>query len=151
MSETKRILVLNGPNLNLLGQRESEIYGVETLDQIREFVGSQLRGPYPEWEWFQSNSEAELIERIHVAIGEPWNGLVFNPGALAHTSVALLDALRAYSGLKIEVHLSNTNAREEFRRNKLTARGVDGVIEGLGKNSYLHAIEAIINISNQGD
>ena len=146
MLGTKRILVLNGPNLNLLGQRESEIYGTQTLDEIQEFVRSQLGKPYPDWEWFQSNSEAELIEKIHTAISESWNGLVFNPGALAHTSVALLDALKAYSGLKIEVHLSNTNAREEFRRKKLTAQGVDGVIEGLGKNSYLYAVKEIMNI-----
>ena len=91
------------------------------------------------------------MKESHTAAFESWNGLVFNPGALAHTSVALLDALRAYSGLKIEVHLSNTNAREEFRRNKLTAQGVDGVIEGLGKNSYLYAVKEIMNIQDQGD
>ncbi len=145
MPKFKKVLVLNGPNLNLLGKREPEIYGTETLDEIREFVNSQLEGLAPEWEWFQSNSEAELIERIHTAIDESWNGIVFNPGAFSHTSVALLDALRAYPGLKIEVHLSNTNGREEFRKTKVTAQGVDGVIEGLGKNSYLYAIREIIN------
>ncbi len=144
MLKPKKILVLNGPNLNLLGQRETEIYGTETLDEIQEFVRSRLKRPYPKWEWFQSNSEADLIEKIHAATHESWSGLVFNPGALAHTSIALLDALKAYSGFKIEVHLSNTHAREEFRRIKLTACGVDGVIEGLGKNSYLYAIKEIV-------
>ena len=146
MSESKKVLVLNGPNLNLLGRREPEIYGKETLDDIREFINASLGEETPEWEWFQSNSETALIERLHAAMDESWNGLVFNPGALSHTSLALLDALKSYPGFKIEVHLSNTHAREEFRKTRITAQGVDGVIEGLGKNVYLHAIREVIGL-----
>ena len=141
----KKVLVINGPNLNLLGRRELEIYGEESLDDIREFISGKLGKDTPKWEWFQSNSEAKLIDRIHHAMDESWDGMVLNLGAFSHTSVALLDALKAYSGLKIEVHLSNTNTREEFRRTKITAQGVHAVIEGLKKDSYLYAIRAILN------
>lgn len=137
----KHIAILNGPNLNLLGQREPEVYGTETLDDIRRWVESELRAIDPEIdisEWHQYNSEGDMIEAIH-RFGFELNGIVINPGAWTHYSYAIRDAIASVPAPVIEVHLSNPHAREEFRDKSVLAPVCAGRITGLGKNGYLLA------------
>lgn len=138
----KSVLVLNGPNLNLLGTREPEIYGATTLADIetkcRDLAGSlDLK-----IDFFQSNHEGELIDAIHQSAGRH-NGIIFNAGAYTHTSVALHDALKGVALPCVEVHLSNTFAREEFRHNSYISPVALGVICGFGITSYLLALQAL--------
>lgn len=138
------ILVLHGPNLNLLGQREPEIYGSETLADInREIIelGSRKGANV---ETFQSNHEGVLIDRIHQAMTDGTSGVLINPGGFTHTSVALRDAITALSCPVVEVHLSNIHAREPFRQHSYLSSVVVGVICGFGSNSYLLALRAIL-------
>ena len=138
-----KILVINGPNLNMLGRRELNIYGSETFEKIWEW----LKGHFPEeeLEYFQSNSEGELISRLHKMEDENFNGLVINPGAFTHYSYALRDALRIVQVPKVEVHMSNIFARDEFRQKSVTGAAVHGVIGGLGKDGYKLAIDWILS------
>ncbi len=136
-----RILILNGPNLNLLGERDQSTYGSETLEQIRTKVNSEF--PDMEFEWFQSNHEGELIDRIQEAERNDFDGIVANWGGFTHTSVAIRDALETAGLPKVEVHLSNIHAREGFREKSVTGRVVHGVITGFGSNSYILGIQAI--------
>lgn len=136
-----RILILNGPNLNLLGERDQSTYGSETLEQIRTKVNSEF--PDMEFEWFQSNHEGELIDRIQEAERNGFDGIVANWGGFTHTSVAIRDALETAGLPKVEVHLSNIHAREGFREKSVTGRVVHGVITGFGSNSYILGIQAI--------
>lgn len=140
-----KILVINGPNLNMLGVREPEIYGRDTLKDIQDYTSQMVTkfGVKIEFEWFQSNGEKEIAERIQSLIGSEIEGLIINPGALSHTSIVLLDALGILKIPIIEVHLSNTNRREEFRKTKITAQSSTGVIEGLGKKVYYLAALAL--------
>jgi 3-dehydroquinate dehydratase-2 len=135
------ILILNGPNLNLLGMREPDIYGRETLEDIY----SKLQAAFPEvtFETYQSNGEGALIDRLHQARGNV-DGVVFNPGAYTHTSVALHDAIRAVELPVIEVHLSLPEAREEFRRHSYITPACKGKIAGLGWIGYKLAVEALL-------
>ena len=137
-----KLLILNGPNLNRLGKREPGIYGTDTM----EAVLGQLRQQYPaiEIQYYQSNSEGALIDRLQQAEEEAVTGVIFNAGAYTHTSVALLDAIRSISIPVIEVHLSNVHAREEFRHKSLISPACKGVIAGFGMNSYRLAIESFI-------
>lgn len=144
-----KILILNGPNLNLLGERESNIYGDMTLDKIADYTTKQLAPFKVQTTWKQSNHEGELIDIIHELRKDAYDALIINPGAYSHTSVALLDALRSVTKPKIEVHLSHTILREEYRRTKLTAQGADSIIEGLGKDVYLVAALALL-LKKQG-
>ena len=137
-----RILVLNGPNLNLLGTREPEIYGSASLDEIVEEVGAQAARRDCAIETLQSNSEGELVDRIHQAREDGVEFILFNPGALTHTSIALRDALLGVSIPFIEVHLSNVFAREEFRRASYLSDIAVGVISGLGAQGYVLALQA---------
>lgn len=139
-----KILVVNGPNLNLLGERETHIYGDMNLSQIQKYTQDQLASYKIETEWKQSNHEGELIDIIHEYRKSSHDALIINPGAYGHTSVALLDALRSVTKPVIEVHLSNTTAREDYRRTKLTAQGAGSIIEGLGKDVYLVAALALL-------
>jgi 3-dehydroquinate dehydratase II len=137
-----RVLLLNGPNLNLLGAREPSVYGTDTLESIEQRAAAVARESGHELIAFQSNAEHELIERLHRARGEGVVFLILNPGAFTHTSVALRDAVLA-SGLPfIEVHLSNPHAREAFRRHSYFSDIALGVISGLGTFGYEAAVRA---------
>jgi len=146
-----KVLVLHGPNLNLLGRREPEIYGRQTLAeidaQLERFAtecGLALR-------CFQSNAEHELLERIHAAAEEAVDWIVINPAALTHTSVALRDALAGVGVPFIEVHLSNPDQREPFRHHSYLADLACGRIAGFGADSYLLALQAVINRTDEPD
>lgn len=136
------VLVLNGPNLNLLGTREPEVYGRQSLAGLEE----DLRAAFPEvsFAFFQSNHEGALIDRLHEAHGSDVAGIVLNPGGLAHTSVALRDAVAAIDVPVIEVHLSNVHAREDFRQRLLVAPVCAGQISGLGSASYHLAVRHLV-------
>jgi 3-dehydroquinate dehydratase II len=137
-----RVLLLNGPNLNLLGTREPAVYGRETLESVEKRVAAVARETGHELAIFQSNAEHELIGRIHAARAEGVAFLIFNPGAFTHTSIALRDAILATGVPFIEVHLSNTQAREPFRRHSYFSDIAFGVISGLGPYGYEAAMHA---------
>lgn len=137
----KKILVLNGPNLNLLGTREPEHYGAETLEQINQRLTDKARAAKASVVFFQSNAEHELIARVHAAKQEGCEFIIINPAAFTHTSIALLDALAGVGIPFIEVHLSNVHAREPFRHHShFSARAV-GTITGLGAAGYELALD----------
>ncbi len=137
-----RVLLLNGPNLNLLGTREPGIYGAETLEGIERRAMQLARAEGIELTCFQSNAEHELIGRIQQAPAEKVEVLIFNPGAFTHTSIALRDAVLAVGLPMIEVHLSNPQAREEFRRHSYFSDIAIGVISGFGPLGYELAVRA---------
>lgn len=138
------ILVLNGPNLNLLGTREPEIYGAQTLDDVNNLLISQAQQQGHHLLTLQSNAEYELIERIHEARKEGIDFIIINPAAFTHTSVALRDALLGVSIPFIEVHISNVHAREAFRSHSYLSDVAVGVICGLGTQGYELALTAAI-------
>lgn len=138
----KPIYILNGPNLNLLGQREPQIYGHETLDDVRERAAKKASGFGLDIEFRQSNTEGEIVDWIQEA-REGASAVIINAGAYTHTSVAILDALLATDIPCIEVHLSNIFQREEFRHHSFLSAACIGVICGFGVNSYELAIEAL--------
>ena len=138
----KKILIVNGPNLNLLGQREDNIYGKETLENIKTACQNKSKLIDIDIDFFQSNNEGEIINKLH-EVEKFYDGLIINPAAYTHSSIAILDSLRAISKPKIEVHLSNIYSREEYRKKSITSEGVNGLICGFGSNSYILAIEAI--------
>jgi 3-dehydroquinate dehydratase II len=139
-----RVLLLNGPNLNLLGSREPSVYGKDTLEAIEKRATAQLRQAGHELVAFQSNAEHELIERIQHSRRDGVDFMVFNPGGFTHTSVALRDAILAVGLPFIEVHLSNVHARESFRRHSYFSDVAVGVIAGLGALGYELALRAAI-------
>ena len=139
---TRTVFVLNGPNLNLLGTREPEVYGRETLAEIGERCRARGAALGLAVEVRQSNDEGELVTWIQEARGVA-AAVVLNAGAYTHTSVAILDALRAYEGLKVELHLSNPHRREAFRHLSYVAMAADAVIAGLGPVGYEIALEAV--------
>lgn len=137
------ILIINGPNLNLLGKREPEIYGLQSFGQYLV----NLRRDYPgeEIEYFQSNSEGDIIDAIHKAGFNPrCKGIVINPGAYSHYSIAIADAFASVEVPIIEVHISNIHSREEYRRRSVTAEKAKGVIAGLGLHGYELAVDYLI-------
>ena len=138
----KKIIIINGPNLNLLGNREKNIYGNISLADIKKKSLEKNLNLKLECNFIQSNNEGDLINHIQ-SVDKKYAGLIINPAALTHTSVALLDSLRAISKPKIEIHLSNIYAREDYRRKSITSEGVDGLICGFGSESYILAIEAL--------
>lgn len=139
-----KILVLGGPNLNLLGRREPEVYGSDTLEDIEKYIKNSFLNVSLSSIWKQSNSEAELIGWIQSAKNDGFSAIVINPAGLTHSSVSLYDALKFFDGKKVEVHLTNTYKREEFRKIKITSGASDGIIEGFGKKSYKLAFQYII-------
>ncbi len=142
----KKILVINGPNLNLLGRREPGIYGTASLADIAASVSAEF-GPAADIEWWQSNHEGEIIDRLHAsAYGAGYDGIVLNAGAYTHTSLAIADAIAAIDVPVVEVHLSNVFAREEIRRRSLIAPVCAGSISGFGPKVYALGITALINI-----
>lgn len=143
MASALKILIVNGPNLGLLGRREPSVYGHETLDAIVAAVVLRARELGAEGEAFQSDSEGALVARIGAALGV-FDGIVINPAAYTHTSVALRDALAATGLPVVEVHLSNVYKREEFRHKSLTAPVCLGQIAGFGGYGYVLAVEALV-------
>ena len=143
------ILVINGPNLNLLGTRETDVYGTDTLEELMMWLENSPEAAGHSFKFYQSNHEGEIIDSIHDE--REWaEGIIINPAAFTHTSVALLDALRSLDKPKIEIHLSNIYNRENYRKNSITASGVNGMICGFGHLSYILAIEALNNLLNNG-
>lgn len=142
MAEMPLIYVLNGPNLNLLGSREPEIYGHDTLDDIAGRLEDQARGLGFEIDLRQSNHEGHLIDWLHEAQAQRAHAVLLNAGAFTHTSIALYDAIKAISVPVIEVHLSNPYARESFRHHSYVSSAARGTITGFGANSYALALDA---------
>ena len=142
----RQILVLNGPNLNLLGQRQPEVYGHETLADVERACTALADELGVAVEFRQSNHEGQLIDWIHAARGTA-AGIVINPAAYTHTSVALLDALTAFDGPVIEVHISNVHKREDFRRHSFVSLRADGVIAGCGTEGYLLALRRVASLT----
>lgn len=139
-----RLLVVHGPNLNLLGKREPQIYGTRSLTDLNEMVKDKARELKVEVAVFQSNGEGEIIDFLQKE-GPTAAGVVINPGALSHYSLALYDCLQALRLPVVEVHISNIHAREEYRSRSVTARAARGVIAGLGFDGYLHAMEFLVD------
>lgn len=137
-----KILIINGPNLNMLGLREPEIYGNETLGDINSALRTYAGAMKMECDFFQSNCEGEIITKIHEVL-ENYDGCIINAGAYTHYSYAIADAIKCVNKPFIEVHLSNTHAREEFRQKSVLTPVCKGVIAGFGKTSYMLAINAI--------
>ena len=135
------MLIINGPNLNMLGTREPEIYGKETLEDVIKFTESKVKG-LAALEWFQSNVEGEIVTRIQKAYTENYDALIINPGGYGHTSVAIHDAMKILEIPIIEVHLSQVYQREEFRHTLLTAKAASAIMSGLGRQTYYIAIHS---------
>lgn len=142
-----KILVANGPNLNLTGTREPDVYGSDTLEKIN----AQLKDLFPElmFDFFQSNSEGKLIDKIQSAAGGTYGGIILNAGALSHYSYALRDAIAAVATPVVEVHMSQVFAREEFRRTSVISEVCRGTVTGFGKFSYFAAAYAIEGLSGK--
>lgn len=138
----KKVLVINGPNLNMLSIREPGIYGNQTLDEINNNISTYAKGLDIACEFFQSNCEGEIINAIHSVLKD-YDGCIINAGAYTHYSYAILDAIKAVGKPFIEVHLSNVHAREEFRHTSVIAPACVGSIAGFGKNSYFLAVNAM--------
>lgn len=147
--DTQTVHVLNGPNLNLLGEREPEIYGRAGLSTIED----DLRAAFPEvaFTFFQSNHAGQLIDRLHAAHGEGVAGVIMNPGGLAHTSVALRDAVAGIQVPVVEVHLSNVHAREDFRHRLIVAGACAGVVAGMGRQGYRLAARFLLHKQREQD
>ena len=139
-----KILVINGPNLNLLGIREPDIYGIETLADIRNWLDRQPEANGHNIRWFQSNHEGDLIDQIQTTTNL-YDGIIINPGALTHYSFAIRDAIASVNTPTVEVHLSDINSREEFRRVSVIKDECISQISGLGKQGYIEAVKTLVN------
>ncbi|WP_249976245.1 type II 3-dehydroquinate dehydratase [Vreelandella olivaria] len=148
MSKAK-VLVLHGPNLNLLGTRQPEIYGYETLEDVNNALREKAVLAGWELNCLQSNHEGGLIEAIHAARLDGTQAIIINPAAYTHTSVAILDALNAFEGTVIEVHISNVHKRESFRHHSYVSLRADGVIAGLGTQGYQAALDAVMKAADK--
>lgn len=146
----RKILLLNGPNLNMLGKREPGIYGAETLSDLEKKIIALGEKHQVEVECFQSNHEGSLIDKLHEANETGFDGIIFNPGAYTHYSIALRDAIASITPGVIEVHISNVHARESFRHVSVTAPVTAGQIVGLGLLGYELAFQALLEIGKEG-
>lgn len=145
MSAASTVYILNGPNLNLLGKRQPEIYGRGTLDDVKAACAERAGAHGLTAVFHQSNHEGEIVETIHRARDEA-AAIVINPAAYTHSSVAIMDALLAFDGPVIEVHLSNVHRREDFRNHSYVSKAATGVICGLGAHGYLLALDAVADL-----
>ena len=141
-----KLLIINGPNLNLLGQREKGIYGEQTFESYLDEL--KTRFPDVTLDYYQSNIEGELVDKLHAA-QEAYDGVVMNAGAYTHTSIAIADCIAAIKTPVVEVHISNVHAREAFRHQSMLSRVCRGVILGFGTDVYRLAIEALTNLPEQ--
>lgn len=139
-----KILFMNGPNLNMLGIREKQIYGDMSLDTINQRLQAECDKLGVEAEFYQSNIEGELVDKIHSTYGTNYDGIVFNPGAYSHYSLALSDAIKCINIPVVEVHMSNVFAREDSRHQMTTAKNSLGVISGFGEQSYFLGLYALL-------
>ena len=139
------ILFINGPNLNLLGKREPEIYGNESLEQLIAWVTEQINTKENDIYWFQSNSEGKIIDKLHWALDNKMDGIIINPGAYTHYSIAIRDAISSIKIPTVEVHLSDIENREDFRRISVIKDVCISQITGLGKDGYLRAVSLLID------
>ncbi|ANV97609.1 type II 3-dehydroquinate dehydratase [Helicobacter enhydrae] len=144
-----KILVIQGPNLNILGHRDPRIYGNVTLEQIHKNMQDMAAQNQVELEFFQSNFEGEIIDKIQECVGGEYSGLIINPAAYAHTSVAIADAIASCGIPCVEVHLSNIFAREDFRNKSYTAAVSAGIISGFGAFGYHLALISLFQIINE--
>ncbi len=138
----KRILIINGVNLNMLGKREPDIYGKETLDDINKYILNEFSEKDVKIDFFQSNIEGEIVNKIHTSMNS-YDGVVINPGAFTHYSIAIRDAISSVNIPFIEVHISNVYKREEFRHTSVIAPVCKGQIAGMGKLGYVLAVMAL--------
>lgn len=137
-----KVLVLNGPNLNMLGKRPKEHYGTKTLEEINDLMVKEE--PF-DYDFFQSNCEGRIVTKIQEAVLKDYDAIIINPGAYTHTSVAIHDALEMFSGIKIEVHLSNVDDREDFRKINFVRDVCDMTFSGKKEESYLEAVRYLKN------
>lgn len=140
----KKIIVVNGPNINILGKRELEIYGVLSYNNLVDELKSYAKKKDVCLDEFQSNSEGAIIDKLQELIDGEYDALIINPAAYSHYSYAIYDALKAIKIKKVEVHLTNIFARDEFRKTSVTAKACDGVISGFGFDSYKLAIDYLL-------
>ena len=138
-----KLLIINGPNLNLIGRREVGVYGKENLDQIINWVSANIESSKVDLIWFQSNSEGDIIDKLHWAIDNQIVGVIINPGAYTHYSYAIRDAISSIQIPTIEVHLSNIDKRENFRKKSVIKDVCKKQIKGKGKEGYLEAIKIL--------
>ena len=138
-----KLLIINGPNLNLIGRREVDVYGKENLDQIINWVSENIESSKVDLIWFQSNSEGDIIDKLHWAIDNQVLGVIINPGAYTHYSYAIRDAIYSIEIPTIEVHLSNIDERENFRKKSVIRDVCKKQIKGKGKEGYLEAIKVL--------
>jgi len=146
-----KILVIHGPNLNMLGSREPEVYGSDTLASINQAMAEKAESSQTRLETFQSNLEGEIIDRIQKAATDQTQMIIINPADFTHTTIAIREAFLASSRPFIQMHLSNVHAREDFRKHSYLSDIANGVICGFGKNSYLLTLEAAISQCNQSN
>lgn len=144
-----KILVINGPNLNMLGKRDPAIYSNGTYDDLLELIDNRALELNLDVDFFQSNHEGAIIDRIQEAMSDDTMGIIINPGAYAHYSYAIHDALEMVFLPKIEVHISDIRTREEFRHTSVTEKACDQVIIGEGFNGYVHALDLIVEMINE--
>lgn len=145
----KRILIIHGPNLNLLGQREPDIYGRKTLEDINNMLKNEAESLGVEISTFQSNHEGEIVQKIQDAKSRGFSVLLINPAAYTHTSVAIRDAIAAVNIPTVEIHLSNIYAREEFRKISLISPVATGIVSGFGYQGYIFGLQAAAEIANK--
>ena len=144
-----RIYIINGPNLNRLGTREPDKYGTLKLQEIDNICKKKCDKLNLSCEFFQSNIEGEIVNKIHDAIDENIKAIIINAAAYTHTSIAILDALKMFAGIVIEVHITNIHSREEFRHHSFISKVAQGIIAGFGEESYLMAIDYLYKLINK--